>query len=116
LDVNGLWTVVFSTATGEGTGVLTLSDGKLSGGDGNYYYLGSFKQDGSKLTGSLRVVHFAGALTNVFGPVRDLQLYFTAVAGDDLIMGQALLARPVGLGSPRMSIRLQRVSNEGVFA
>jgi len=112
VDVNGLWTVSFSTPLGEGTGVLTLLDGILAGGDANYYYSGSYVQDGSKLKGDLRVVHFAGPLTAVFGPIRELQLNFTAVAGGDLIMAQGLA---VGLLAQRLAIRMQRVAAFGVL-
>jgi hypothetical protein len=115
MDVNGLWTVSLSTSQGgEGTGVLTVLNGLLRGGDANYYYVGSYEQDGSKLIGSLRIVHYHGPLTNVFGPIRDLDLNFNAVAGSDLIMGQGHAFVPIktinALQAQHLAIRMQRVA------
>jgi hypothetical protein len=106
MHVDGLWTVSFSTARGEGAGVLTIGNGKLSGGDSNYFYSGSYEESGGRITGSLRVQHYFGGLTNVFGPIRDVQLQFTAAAGQDLIMGEAI---PVGVPWDRLAVRMQRV-------
>jgi hypothetical protein len=113
VDINGLWTASFA-ALGEGTGVVTVRDGVLSGGDANYYYIGSYQQDGAKVTGKLRVVHYAGPLTNVFGPVREVELTFMGVAGDDLIMAQGT-ARSVSHPLPRtqLAISLRRVAGLG---
>lgn len=108
MDLDGLWTAKFSTASGEGSGVITLgADGRMTGGDSNYFYAGWYKQDRpTVLSGKLQIVHFNGALTNLFGPVRNVVISFTAVAGDDLIMAEA---RPEGMPHMRMSIRLDRV-------
>ena len=111
MDINGLWTAEFA-ALGQGVGVLTVQDGKLSGGDSNYYYFGSCQQDGKKITGKLRVVHYAGALSNVFGPVRELELSFIGLADEDLIMAQG---RAHGRSVPPvpLAISLRRVARPG---
>lgn len=109
MNIGGLWTVFFSTSHGEGAGTLTLLRGYITGGDSSYYYVGSYKQNASAVEGVLRVVHFAGPLNNLFGPIRQLDLHFNAVAGKDLMMAQA---QPVGgMSAEQLSIRMQRVHN-----
>lgn len=39
---NGLYQVHFKTPLGEGVGVACLRDGKLHGGDGGFFYIGSY--------------------------------------------------------------------------
>ncbi|MGJ5034145.1 MULTISPECIES: GrlR family regulatory protein [unclassified Bradyrhizobium] len=113
MDINGLWTAQFA-ALSEGVGVMTIQDGNLSGGDSGYYYYGSYQQDGNRVTGKIRVVHYAGALSSAFGPLRELEVSFVGLADDDLIMAQG---RALGRGVPPvpLAISLRRVARPGDF-
>ena len=106
MEITGLWTARFSTSLGSGSGVLSISDGRIAGGDSNYYYSGSYRVDPVRksVSGSLRVVHFYGPLTAVFGPVRDISLTFVGAIGEDLIIATALSAT-----HSELQIRLERV-------
>jgi len=71
LDV--LWTAEFQVVSGwTNGGVVVLEKGRLFGGDGQYYYAGRLAlnpQDGTSLSGHLKVVHYHGERTTAFGDV-----------------------------------------------
>ena len=50
----GLYRIHFHTAGGAsqamGAGVVSLRDGRVSGGDSNFYYTGAYHLDGTKVT------------------------------------------------------------------
>jgi len=106
MNLNGLWTAEFSTGQNSGTGVVVLVDGKILGGDGSYYYSGAYSEVGGRIEGELTANHFAGPLTNVFGPVRSITLKLEGAAGDGMIRGQGYEpSRPL----QRLSVKLRRV-------
>ena len=107
-EINGLWTARFSTDIGTGSGVISLVSGRLLGGDSNYFYSGSYRVDptGKAVNGILRVVHFFGPLSNVFGPYRELNLSFAGAVGNGLII---VSARSTILSHLTLSVRLERV-------
>ena len=90
------------------TGVVTISNGRITGGDTNYYYSGTYRIDNARkaIYGDLRVVHFFGPLMNLFGPVRDISLSFSGAVGSDLIIASA---RSPGVAYLEIQIRLERV-------
>jgi hypothetical protein len=47
---NGMYCARFSTPLGQGAGVVTLVDGKITGGDSSMYYSGTYSTDGSVIT------------------------------------------------------------------
>lgn len=104
--IEGLWTVEFSTPGGVGTGTLVLSNGRLLGGDTNYYYSGHYSLKDSQITATLTASHYNGPYNSVFGPLRTVTLSLQGAVGGDLIMAQG-----VSKGSPviRGSFRLRRV-------
>ena len=65
--MEGLWTVEFGSNVGMfGGGVVVLKDGELKGGDGGYYYLGSFELKGNKFQATIRVFPFLKGYESVF--------------------------------------------------
>jgi hypothetical protein len=66
---NGLYKASYETMLGAGSAVIHAIDGKLWGGDAGLYYVGSYVDDGSKISAKLRTdrhtVH--PGLTSVFG-------------------------------------------------
>jgi hypothetical protein len=68
--MNGLWTVEFGSSAGIfGTGVAVFQDGRILGGDGQYFYVGDFEIDGKRLTATLKVAPFVPGARSVFATV-----------------------------------------------
>jgi hypothetical protein len=109
-EIDGLWTAKFATSQGSGSGVVTLSEGRITGGDTNYYYVGTYAAQGSSITASLRVIHFVGPLNNVFGPIRELVLSISGSIGGRLVMATAHSPSAPFL---KMSLRLEQVVSFG---
>jgi hypothetical protein len=59
--IDGLWTVEFRTNVGDaGFGTIVLENGRVAGGDGGYYYLGSYALDGEKITAEVKIQQYNG--------------------------------------------------------
>lgn len=66
--IEALWSMEFQTsAKGEGTGIVVMKDGKIAGGDNQYFYVGTYKLKDRTVTADVSVTHYAGA------PVRKLK-------------------------------------------
>ena len=95
---NGLWAVEFfaNTRIG-GSGVVALENGRIVGGDHSYYYFGSYEIVMPNalapwqeiLRGNLRVKHYHGERSNIFGPIDVLNLRLEGAVGSPWIMGHA---------------------------
>ena len=64
---NGSYSAWFRTRQGEGTGVVVLNDGKVTGGDNVSAYTGSYVVDGDKFTASIAARRHTQGLPSVFG-------------------------------------------------
>jgi dCMP deaminase len=64
-----LWTVEFmSNLQIFGSGVAVFEDGRIFGGDSQYYYLGNFQAKYDNfITAEVKVIHFAGQPYSIFG-------------------------------------------------
>lgn len=51
---DGLYKVAFQTPLGQGSGVVVLQGGKLSGGDSAMYYVGNYTLNADKFTAEVR--------------------------------------------------------------
>ena len=64
---NGKYSAWYRTPLGEGTGIVVLQDGNVSGGDTVIAYSGSYRQDGDTFSADIAIKrHSVGQLT-VFG-------------------------------------------------
>jgi hypothetical protein len=108
LDPDGLWLAEFSTSEASGGGVIVLSKGRAVGGDGSYYYVGTYSVNDGQIKALLNVRHYSGALGSVFGPYREIPLKIEGLIGGDLIMAQGYDAR---MPNRRASFKLRRVPN-----
>jgi hypothetical protein len=70
---NGKYSSWFRTPLGEGTGVVTIADGKISGGDIALSYEGSYVDDGKILTATFRTWRHSEGAPPVFG-IDDLEI------------------------------------------
>lgn len=50
---NGLYKVHFQTPLGQGTGVVVVNNGRLSGGDSLMYYSGTYEESGNKFNANV---------------------------------------------------------------
>lgn len=66
---NGLYSAEFRTPLGDGSGVVTLIDGHLTGGDAILYYVGSYSIAGSTFTAQVTTGrhHHVPGVFSVFG-------------------------------------------------
>jgi len=64
---DGKYTAWFRTSHGEGTGIVQLADGKISGGDSAFAYSGSYQVDDDRFTAALTTRRFAEGPPTVFG-------------------------------------------------
>ena len=64
---DGEYAVWFRTPRGEGTGIVYLADGRISGGDSMFTYGGCYQIDGDQFTATLTTRRHAAGTTTVFG-------------------------------------------------
>lgn len=57
-----------------GSGVVVVSDGKVNGGDSNYFYQGRFDYYGNDIKALIKVKHYRGNLNSVMGPLKEFTL------------------------------------------
>ena len=64
---NGSYSAWFRTPQGEGTGIVVLGDGKLTGGDTMLAYAGTYFQNGNRFSASVRTRRHTPGQPSVFG-------------------------------------------------
>jgi hypothetical protein len=64
---NGSYSAWFRTPRGEGTGIVELKDGKVTGGDTVLAYSGSYVEDGDAFTASIATCRHTQGQPSVFG-------------------------------------------------
>jgi T3SS negative regulator,GrlR len=64
---DGEYAVWFRTLHGEGTGIVFLDNGRITGGDSMFVYGGCYEFDGDRFTATLTTRRYAEGTTTVFG-------------------------------------------------
>jgi hypothetical protein len=68
MTTQGLWTLELQTSKAwTNGGVIVLKGNKVFGGDSQYYYTGSFQEQGDDVTGEITATHYHGAVSTAFG-------------------------------------------------
>jgi hypothetical protein len=67
LLVNGRYSVWFKTSSAGGTGIVVLTDGKISGGDTVISYNGHYEQDGDQFNATISTKRHSPGQASVFG-------------------------------------------------
>ena len=78
--IEALWAVYFVAPNqgDSGAGVVVLENGTIRGGDSSYYYVGDFRvKEETLLIANVSVNHYDGALNNIFGPVKKINVVLT---------------------------------------
>jgi len=65
--VNGKYSAWFRTPLGEGTGIVVLQDGNVSGGDTVLAYSGTYKQHGDEFSADISIKRHTIGQLSVFG-------------------------------------------------
>jgi hypothetical protein len=73
---NGSYSAWFRTPQAEGTGIVVLNDGKLTGSDTVLDYTGTYFQNGERFSASVRTQRHSPGQPSVFG-IDDLDLTLT---------------------------------------
>jgi hypothetical protein len=75
-DMDGLWTAEFGSSAGTfGGGVAVFQDGRILGGDGTYFYIGSYTLEGQHFQATLKSSPFIEGARSVFNTMgQDLTL------------------------------------------
>ncbi len=73
---NGKYSVWFRTALGEGTGIVVLEDGQLSGGDTVIAYAGSYRQAGAEFSADIAIKRHSPGQLSEFG-IDDVDIRLT---------------------------------------
>jgi hypothetical protein len=105
--IEGFWTVVFSSGSMSGGGVVHLQDGVVTGGDGQYYYLGRYSQNNDTKTFSvtLDVRAFVNGAVTVFGwPMQQFSLQIEGRITEETAVAKGTLVQ-----APQISIAMQMV-------
>ena len=64
---DGKYAAWFRTSRGQGTGIVQLANGKISGGDSTFSYSGSYQVDDDRITATLTTRRHAAGPPTVFG-------------------------------------------------
>src|ERR1700674_5328069 len=64
---DGQYAAWFRTSRGEGTGIVHLANGRISGGDSTFTYSGSYEVDDDRFTAALTTTRHASGPPTVFG-------------------------------------------------
>ena len=93
-DMDGLWTAEFGSSAGTfGGGVAVFQGGKILGGDGTYFYVGSYTIAGQHFQATLKSSPFIEGARSVFnttGKELTLQLNGSLIGeGQALAQGSA---------------------------
>lgn len=68
--VDGLWTIEFGSSVGVfGGGVVVFQGGKVMGGDGGYFYIGSYQANGDSIRATVEATPFIQGYESVFKTV-----------------------------------------------
>jgi hypothetical protein len=108
--MDGLWTAEFGSSAGVfGGGVATLRDGTITGGDGTYFYLGSYRLMGRTFQATLKVSPYIEGAESVFKTKgRDLTLELTgSLTPDGQVIAQGT---PREVPDVRFAVKLTRRS------
>lgn len=108
--VEALWTATFSSGSGpKNGGVVVLDEGRLFGGDANFYYEGRYEVDGDAVKADFRAHHYHGESLTAFGDhAPTLQLIARCRHHGSQIKGQ--LER-LGFSHPPVDLILTRKQN-----
>lgn len=106
--VKGFWIVQFMGLHGNGGGVVVLNEGKVFGGDSGYTFVGTYKEEGDKLTCLVRVSKFLGSYISVLGVEGDYDLQMVTDTHENEMNG---VMSVVGMPDRQLAVKLTKRSD-----
>lgn len=94
MKTEGLWTVQFAQSEEEHAdmqveeqlnrgGIFVLSGNRMLGGGLSYYFVGTYKVDGSKIEMTVNATKYNDIVPGPFGPVNEARLIFRGTIEDN---------------------------------
>lgn len=105
-----LWEARFTSSIGwGGQGVVTIQDDKISGGDGEFYYLGAFSVDSSNnITSKIFIKSYAQSPHSILPGVNEYNANFTGQYNEQKMDLKATIAGPL---PATISVILQKITD-----
>ncbi len=106
--IEGLFAVQFTANMGNfGRGIVVFTpDGKVYGGDADYFYKGVLQQNGDEVSGQISVANHSGTPSSVFGPVNSFNLRVSGRAtGSQFVLTGEVVEMP----GMRLNINCRKV-------
>ncbi len=90
--LEALWSVEFSSNLQIfGAGVVIFETNRVFGGDGQYYYLGSYEVKNGVMEAELEITHYSGEPYSIFGTVKNFKIMISGKLGEPVIEAQGYL-------------------------
>ena len=105
--LDGFWIVEYEGRQGLGGGVAVFLKGHVFGGDSGSTYIGTFSEQGKKVTSRLKIHNYAPGVTNVTGIEGDYELEVTGTVEGEVITGTGA---PVGYRMPALTLKLKKTA------
>lgn len=107
--LEGVFKVTFGTPLGSGAGVVTLSQGRISGGDSAIYYVGTYSQEGDRFVANVTTGRHTNdpSFQNVFGKDR-VQIDVSGTIKGDAVDGRGQSPDAPGVS---LTMSLSRLSS-----
>ena len=104
---NGSYSAWFRTPQGEGTGIIVISDGQLTGGDTVIGYHGSYAQDDDSFTATITTRRHTQGQPSVFG-IDNVDLTLSGKSTSTTASGSGTAKQAPGL---RFEVTLIRIDD-----
>jgi hypothetical protein len=93
---DGSYVVWFRTPRGTGTGIVHLSEGRISGGDAFITYSGSYERDGDRFTANLTTKRHTAGQPTLFG-IDEVELKLTGISNETIAVCSASAEQMPGM-------------------
>jgi len=112
---NGEYSAWFRTPQGQGTGTVTLANGRITGGDSAISYQGTYERDGDRFTATVNTFRHCNGQPSIFG-IDELELRLVGQSRDFSIVCHGTAEQAPGLAFHATLIRKRDLDHEQVSA
>src|ERR1700733_5773286 len=96
---NGKYSAWFRTPNGDGTAIVTLTDGTITGGDSFFEYSGSYEKSGDRLTVTVRTRRGCDGPPSLFGIDEVVLKLERRCQGEMVVCGNLVKTRTIRSGT-----------------
>lgn len=112
---NGEYSAWFKTSQGEGTGIVTLANGRITGGDAAIGYQGTYERDGDCFTATVKTSRHCEGQPSIFG-IDEVELKLVGRSRGFSIVCQGTAEQAPGVVFHATLIRKRDLDHEHVSA